>query len=100
MRDYICLPLEPHHQLCRCLPGSSPPPIIETDNSHSNITIHSSGHLHVLLNHVQCVEVVSYCLLDPLTTDDECSRHATLAACYQLGQSILKIDFVLTKKVG
>ena len=36
----------------------------------------------------------------PLTTDDECTCHATLAAYYQLAQSILKIGFVLAKKVG
>jgi len=28
---------------------------------------------------------------NPLTTDDECTRHATLAACYQSAQSVLKI---------
>ena len=38
--------------------------------------------------------------LNPLTTDDECTRHATLAACYQLAQSILKIGFALAKKIG
>ena len=38
--------------------------------------------------------------INPLTTDDECTRHATLAACYQLVQSVLKIGFVLAKKVG
>ena len=37
---------------------------------------------------------------NPLTTDDECTRHATLAARYQLAQSILKIGFALAKKVG
>ena len=35
-----------------------------------------------------------------LTTDDECTCYATLAACHQLVQSILKINFVLAKKVG
>ena len=25
------------------------------------------------------------------TTDDECTCHATLAACYQLAQSVLKV---------
>ena len=34
------------------------------------------------------------------TIDDECTRHATLAACYQLAQSVLKIGFALAKKVG
>ena len=35
-----------------------------------------------------------------LTTDDEYTCCVTLAACYQLAQSILKVDFVLAKKVG
>ena len=35
-----------------------------------------------------------------LTTDDECTCHATLAACHQLVQSILKINVALAKKVG
>ena len=39
-------------------------------------------------------------LINPLTTDDECTRHASLAACYQLAQSVLKIGFALGKKVG
>ena len=39
-------------------------------------------------------------LINPLTTDDECTYHATLAACYQLAQSVLKIVFVLAKKSG
>ena len=39
---------------------------------------------------------------NPLTTDDECTCHATLAACYQLAQSVLKIHigFALAKKAG
>ena len=40
------------------------------------------------------------CHLNPLTTDDECTRHETLAACYQLAHSVLKIGFALAKKVG
>ena len=38
--------------------------------------------------------------VNPLTTDDECTRHETLAACYQLAQSVLKIGFALAKKGG
>ena len=38
--------------------------------------------------------------VNPLTTDDECTLQAILAACYQLVQSVLKIGFVLAKKVG
>ena len=34
------------------------------------------------------------------TTDDKCTHHATLAAYYQLSQSLLKIGFVLAKRVG
>ena len=37
--------------------------------------------------------------LEPLMTS-LCTRHATLAACYQLAQSVLKIGFALAKKVG
>ena len=33
-----------------------------------------------------------------LTTNDECTCHATLAICYQLAQSTLKIGFVLGKR--
>ena len=36
--------------------------------------------------------------LDPLTTDDAIWRRLTLAACYQLAQSVL-IGFALAKKV-
>ena len=39
-------------------------------------------------------------MINPLTTDDECTRHATLAARCQLEQSVLKIGFVLAKNVG
>ena len=38
--------------------------------------------------------------INPLTTDDECTRHAILATCYQLVPSVLKIGFALAKKVG
>ena len=53
-----------------------------------------------------CVCVCVYCAsgcqvsINPLTTDDKCTRHATLAARYQLAQSVLKIGFALAKKVG
>ena len=33
-------------------------------------------------------------------TDDECTRHATLTACYQLAQSVLKIGSALAERVG
>ena len=35
---------------------------------------------------------------NPLTIDDKCTRHATLAARYQLAQSVLKIGFALAKR--
>ena len=35
-----------------------------------------------------------------LTTDDECTCHATLVACYQLAQSVLKIGSTLAERVG
>ena len=38
--------------------------------------------------------------INPLTTANECTRHATLATCYQLAQSVLKISFALAKNVG
>ena len=37
---------------------------------------------------------------NPLTTDDAFWRRLTLATCHQLAQSVLKIGFVLAKKVG
>ena len=38
-------------------------------------------------------------LINPLTTDDECTCLATLAACNQLAQSVPKIGFALAKKL-
>ena len=38
--------------------------------------------------------------LNPLTTDDKCTHHATLDARYQLAQSVFKIGFALAKKAG
>ena len=35
-----------------------------------------------------------------MTTDDECTHHATFTACYQLVQSVLKIGSVLAERVG
>ena len=34
---------------------------------------------------------------NPLTTDDKCTPHATLTACYQMAQSVLS---ALAEKVG
>ena len=38
--------------------------------------------------------------INPLTTGGTIWRRLTLAACYQLAQSVLKIGFVLAKKGG
>ena len=38
--------------------------------------------------------------VNPLTTNDNYSRHRNLAACYQLAQSVLKIGSALTERVG
>ena len=38
--------------------------------------------------------------LNFLATDDESTCHLTLATCYQLVQSFLKIGFTLVKKIG
>ena len=40
----------------------------------------------------------SVCSLNPLTTNDAIWRHLTLAVCYQLAQSILKISFAVSKR--
>ena len=47
-----------------------------------------------------CKWMFHIALINPLTTDDECTSHATLATCYQLAQSVLKIGFALAKKAG
>ena len=39
-------------------------------------------------------------LFNPLTTNDDYSRHRNLAACYQLAQSILKIGSARAERVG
>ena len=55
---------------------------------------------------VYCKTSVSYhlnktilALFNPLTTDDAIWRRLTLATCYQMAQSILKIGLALAKKV-
>ena len=42
--------------------------------------------------------VLAAVFINPLTT--ECTHHATLATCYQLAHSVLKIGFALAKEVG
>ena len=37
--------------------------------------------------------------LNPLTTNDDYSRHQNSAACYQLAQSVLKIGSALAERV-
>ena len=39
-------------------------------------------------------------LLNPLTTNDDYSRHQNSATCYQLAQSVLKIGSALAERVG
>ena len=39
-------------------------------------------------------------IFNPLTTDDASWCCLTLAVCYQLGQAVLKVSFVLAKNVG
>ena len=48
------------------------------------------GEIYITVSHI----------FNPLTTDDALWHCLTLAVCYQLVQSVLKISFVLTKKVG
>ena len=38
--------------------------------------------------------------VNPLTTNDDYSRHRNSAACYQLAQSVLKIGSALAERVG
>ena len=38
--------------------------------------------------------------LNPLTTHNECTHHASLAAYYHLMQPILEISLALAKKMG
>ena len=38
--------------------------------------------------------------LNPLTTNDDYSRHRNSATCYQLAQSVLKIGSALAERVG
>ena len=54
----------------------------------------------LVLGHAWAPGLVHPHVINPLTTDDECTRHATLGVCYQLAQSILNIGFALAKKVG
>ena len=44
--------------------------------------------------------LVSNVHFNPLTTDDAFWRRQTLAACYQLALSVLKIGSVLAERVG
>ena len=38
--------------------------------------------------------------INPLTTNEEYSRHGNSAACYQLAQSVLRIGSALAERVG
>ena len=39
-------------------------------------------------------------MFNPLTTNDNCSPHRNLAACYQLVQFVLKVGSVPAERVG
>ena len=39
-------------------------------------------------------------MFNPLTTNDDYSRHRNSAACYQLAQSVLQIGSALAERVG
>ena len=41
-----------------------------------------------------------FVLINPLTTNDTLWHHLTMAACYQLAQSILNIGSALAERVG
>ena len=49
---------------------------------------------------MQVLQPSKQVFFNALTTDDEYIRHASLTACYQLAQSILKIDSALAESVG
>ena len=46
--------------------------------------------------YVHLLKSLMSCCFNPLTTDNKCTRHATLAARCQLAQSVLKIGFALS----
>ena len=46
---------------------------------------------------IHCVNTIVN-MINPLTTDDAIWCRLTLAACYQLAQSVLKIGFAIAKK--
>jgi len=66
----------------------------------NNFDPNNSCTLHFLCPWPKCVCTKGHSYNIPLTTDDECTRHATLATHYQLAQSILKIGLALAKKAG
>ena len=54
------------------------------------------GYFPFLLFHSP--SVFCFYQVNPLTTDDAIWHRLTLAACYQLAQSVLKIGFALAKR--
>ena len=48
------------------------------------------------------VTLTCYCthIVNSLTTNDDCSRHRNLAACYQLVQFVLNVGSALAERVG
>ena len=63
---------------------------IQTDCENDHSTSKVLGHSDQTINkpYFDLCTVSAY-QFNPLTTDDECTYHATLAACYQLAQSVL-----------
>ena len=56
--------------------------------------------LHVCSSKILQYNYPCSCLLNPLTMNDDYSRHRNSAACYQLAQSVLKIGSALAERVG
>ena len=67
----------------------------ETDTSTGSNGTQSSGRKSEKENTPRLV----LALVHTLTTDDEYTHHVTLATCYPLAELVLKICFVLAKKV-
>ena len=54
-----------------------------------------------LMNIIKWLILGLFCSpINPLTTNDDYSRHRNSAACYQLAQSVLKIGSALAERVG
>ena len=63
------------------------------------LTMKESDHVVLNSDH-SSIYVITRESFNPLTTNDAFWHQLTLAACYQLAQSILKIGSVLAERVG